>query len=198
MRENDEKELTRHDIEQLLQVFGQKFAQRRYPVTVHMLLIGGGYMLTQHDIQRITRDVDLYPLDRTWPDTVPPFPGHVYEIAQEIAREQGLRHTWLQTLPERHVKVTGGVPRGSLWRTFGIVEIYAPPADYILFLKLRINRPKDRADISYLFDCLGIQTREQAQALIDHYMPDQANQAYFDISTKLHRWFPSSETNLDC
>jgi hypothetical protein len=191
MRENDEKELTRHDIEQLLQIFGHKFAQRRYPVTVHMLLIGGGYMLTQHDIQRITRDVDLYPLDRTWPDTVPPFPGHVYEIAQEIAREQGLRYTWLQTLPERHVKVAGGVPHGSLWRTFGIVEIYVPPANYILFLKLRINREKDKADITYLRDSLGIQTRAQAQALIDYYMPDPSDQARYNVSKNLEIWFPS-------
>ncbi len=42
---------------------------------------------------------------------------------------------------------TGTVPQGTLWQRYAMLEVYIPPSEYILALKLLAGRPKDRDDI---------------------------------------------------
>ena len=58
-------------------------------------------------------------------------------------------------------------------RRYGKLEVFFPPKEYILALKLLAGRRKDRDDILALCQQLQIQTQEQAKALVDHYIPDQ-------------------------
>jgi hypothetical protein len=67
----------------------------------------------------------------------------------------------------------GTVPEGVLWRTYAMLEVYIPPDDYILALKLLANRRKDQKDIQALCQQLCIQTREQAQQIVDCYVPEK-------------------------
>jgi hypothetical protein len=58
---------------------------------------------------------------------------------------------------------TGTVPQGTLWRRFAMLDVYIPPGDYILALKLLAGRQKDGDDIYTLSQQPKIRTREQAQ-----------------------------------
>ncbi len=80
---------------------------------------------------------------------------------------------WLNDMMGDSLRETGRVPSGTLWRTYGVLEVYLPPAEFILALKLMAGRQKDRADILALCQELRIQEREQAQRLVDLYIPDK-------------------------
>ena len=57
----------------------------------------------------------------------------------------------------------------KLWREYPHLQIYVPDAECILVLKLLAGREKDEDDILALCEMLGVQTREQAQELVDRY-----------------------------
>ena len=85
---------------------------------------------------------------------------------------------------------TGTAPEGTLWRTSGMLAVYVPPRDYILALKLFAGRPKDREDIASLCQLLHIQTRAQAQQLVDRYIPNKQVQQLNHLDDTLDEWFP--------
>jgi hypothetical protein len=64
-----------------------------------------------------------------------------------------------------------------------------PEAEYILALKLLANRPKDRPDIQILCQQLHIQTRDQAQEVVDRYIPDKAVQQLNNLEKALDALF---------
>jgi hypothetical protein len=184
------QKLTAQDILYYLDLYGKELEQRGYPAKAHLLLIGGAYMITHLGVLRTTEDIDVYPLDQTWPERAPePLPIMMDRVTKDIAKLCGLDEQWFQTSRKSAMQVAGGIPQGTYWRTFGALEIYLPPRDYILFLKLRINRPKDSDDIDHLCQLLNIHTRAQAQVLVDHYMPDPSHQAVFRVADILARRF---------
>jgi hypothetical protein len=83
----------------------------------------------------------------------------------------------------------GGVPEGNLWRTYGVLEVFFPPIGYILALKLLGYRDKDKEDIEALCQILQIQTLQQAQALVDQYVPNKAAQDVFGLEQTLDELF---------
>ncbi len=56
-----------------------------------------------------------------------------------------------------------------LWHDYPNLQVYVPQADCMLALKLLAGRERDAEDIAALCAQLAIQTREQAQALVDRY-----------------------------
>jgi hypothetical protein len=82
------------------------------------------------------------------------------------------------------------VPQGTLWRTYGPLEVYIPPDDYILALKLLAGRTKDQKDIQALCQQLHIRTRQQAQQIVDTYIPDKQVQQLNKLDKKLATVFP--------
>jgi hypothetical protein len=60
----------------------------------------------------------------------------------------------------------------------------------VLALKLIAKRNKDIADIQVLYKELQIKTREQAQALIDSYIPEAEVQELLSIPETLDKFFP--------
>ena len=87
------------------------------------------------------------------------------------------------------LRETGRVPSGTLWRVYSVLEVYLPPAEFILALKLMAGRQKDVADIEALSQQLEIQTRRQAQSLVDRYIPDKQLQQFSDLDRTLHDFF---------
>jgi hypothetical protein len=51
-----------------------------------------------------------------------------------------------------------------------VLEIYFPPLDFILAMKLFADRDKDLTDIEALLQALGIITRQQLQSIVDKYV----------------------------
>jgi hypothetical protein len=76
-----------------------------------------------------------------------------------------------------------------LWRTYGPLEVYIPPSDYILALKLLAGRTKDQDDIEALCQQLGIRTRQQGQQIVDRYIPDKQVQQLNKLDKKLDTMF---------
>ncbi len=71
-----------------------------------------------------------------------------------------------------------------------MLEVYVPPAEYILALKLLAGRQKDRDDIYALCQQLKIRTRKQAQRLVDRYILDKQIQQMNDLDDTLNLFFP--------
>jgi hypothetical protein len=150
-------------------------------------------MLTQMKVRRTTDDIDVLPLDEGDTDeaTGAPIAVALWNAAHAVAASQNLPPTWFNTVIADFVRAAGVVPTGTLWHKYGPLEIYLPPREYILVLKLIANRPKDQRDISALCKLLNVRTRQEAQNLIDSYIPDVEIQRLFAIPDSLEAFFPS-------
>jgi hypothetical protein len=88
------------------------------------------------------------------------------------------------------LRSNGVVPPGTLWRTYGPLEVSMPSDDYMLALKLLAGRPRDTADIQALIGRLRLQTADEAQAILDRYIPDRQLQHLHQVPLTLQRMFP--------
>ncbi len=180
------KELQREDIERLLQDLGNELG-KKFHTPVQIMLIGGAYMILTVQNRKTTRDVDVYPLnipDSTRPDK------HTKDFLTAVratARRYGIPRNWLNDVS---FSLLGGLSPQTmeLWATYGMLEIYQPPADFILALKLFADRDKDAPDIEALMQNLGITTREQAQTILDRYIERRFQQEY-RVYLTLDKWF---------
>jgi hypothetical protein len=107
-----------------------------------------------------------------------------------VAGREKLPDSWVNDLIGDFLRDAGTVPEGILWRSYTLLEVYIPPGEYILALKLLANRPKDQDDITELCQRLHIHTRDQAQYLLDHYIPNKQIQYINEIDTTLEELFP--------
>lgn len=179
------------EIESYLAQLGQELVDRGVQQPVRMLLIGGAFMLLQVQNRLMTDDVDVVLTDIE--DTsVSLLYLQLNSAVQAIARQHGLKGNWLNDMMGDALRENGPLPPGTLWRTFGVIELYLPPKAYILALKLMAGRTKDAEDIEALSLELQIQTRKQAQQLVDRYMPDKQLQQLSELDRTLHDFFSES------
>jgi hypothetical protein len=80
-------------------------------------------------------------------------------------------------------------PQPHLWQRYGKLSIYVPAQECILALKLMVFREKDRNDITALLQALHVTTREQAQAIVDRFIPDKRWQEEYLLDTTLDELF---------
>jgi hypothetical protein len=66
----------------------------------------------------------------------------------------------------------------TLWKTYGALEIYMPPAEFILAVKIFGYRDRDYNDVVALIKQLNVQTRDHAQHIIDEYVDRKAQRDY--------------------
>lgn len=109
---------------------------------------------------------------------------------RNVGKRQALSGNWINDVIGDFLYNTSVVPEGTLWRQFGMLEVYVPPEEYILALKLLAGRQKDKNDILVLRQRLRIQTRQQAQQLVDHYIPDKQTQQNNNLADTLEDFFP--------
>lgn len=185
------KELQRQDIEQLLKELGGEL-EKKFRVPVQILLIGGAYMLLTLHNRETTQDIDIYPLnipDSTQPDKQT---KQFLSAVRAIAQRHGLPRNWLNDVS---FNLLGGLDPQSkeVYAVYGMLEVYTPPADFILALKLFADRDKDAPDIVALLRELSISTRQQAQDILDRYIERRFQQEY-RVYLTLDKWFPDLQS----
>ena len=176
------------EIETHLAELGQELQEMGLPHPIRILLVGGAFMLTQIRNRQATDDIDIVFKDVK--DTTTPWLYRTFKAAiRAVAIKDNLSEIWLNDVIGDFLRDLGNVPEGKLWRTFDKLEVYLPPEEYLLALKLLANRPKDQEDINALMRRLQVQTREQAQRLIDRYIPDLQLQQMNSVEETLTDFF---------
>jgi hypothetical protein len=177
------------DIEAYLAELGQELQYLGVRHPLRILLVGGAYMLTQVRNRPTTNDIDVLLEDVDDTATSPLY--RTFKTAvQTIARRNQIPSSWLNYVIGDFLRDTGTVPQGTLWRRYAMLEVYVPPPEYILALKLLAGRQKDRDDIHALCQQLKIRTRKQAQRLVDRYILDKQIQQMNDLDDTLNLFFP--------
>ncbi len=146
-------------------------------------------MLTQLHNRTVTDDVDVLLQDIADPTASPLYPIFTTAVRAVVAR-QHLPINWLNDVVGDALRNNGPIPPGTLWRTYDMLEVYIPPDDYMLALKLFAGRDKDHDDILVLFQRLGVTTRAQAQAVVDRHIPNPQLQQLNHLGDTLADLFP--------
>jgi len=180
--------MQKKDIETYLAELGQELDDLEVQQPVRILLVGGAFMLTQIKNRRTTDDIDVL-LKDVEDSTVSPLYQTFKTAVRAVARKNKLPAIWLNDVIGDFLRDIGNVPEGTLWRRYNTLEIFLPPKDYILALKLLAGRQKDKKDILALCRQLKIQTREQASRLIDQYIPNKQLQQMSDVDDTLNEYF---------
>ena len=176
------------DIEVYLEDLGQELYNMGVSSPIRILMVGGAFMLTQMHSMRMTNDVDVLLKDIDDPTTSLLY--RVFKTAvRSVASRRQIPSTWMNDLIGDFLRDLGTVPNGVLWRTYTALEVYVPEAEYVLALKLLAGRQKDREDIRLLCQQIHIQTRNQAQQLVDRYIPKEAQQIN-SLDKTLNNLFP--------
>nr|BBH90097.1 hypothetical protein KTC_48480 [Thermosporothrix sp. COM3]BBH90162.1 hypothetical protein KTC_49130 [Thermosporothrix sp. COM3]BBH90227.1 hypothetical protein KTC_49780 [Thermosporothrix sp. COM3] len=174
--------MNRKDIEKLLKELDKELCKQQLTSRVQIMIVGGAYMLTQIRNREATNDVDVVFLhieDR-----------QIFkQSVVSIARKQQLPVTWLNDLVDDFLTELGLPGKYVPWKRFKCLEVYVPPKEYILALKLLAGRQKDLPDIDALAKQLKIRTRKQAQQLLDRHFSRRVQQIY-EVRNTLEFCFP--------
>src|SRR5258708_4102914 len=178
------------EIEHCFSLLGEELEALGVRTTFRLLMIGGGFMLTQVGSRVFTKDVDVLLYDR----------GTLYytedyrrfkSAVRFVAARTNLDASWLSDTMSDFLENAGPVPKGKLWRTFGRrLRVYIPPKGFILAHKLQAGREKDWGDIEALLRELGIATRKQARKLVDKYIRSEDMKQHSHLQNMLDRFFP--------
>lgn len=157
------------DIEHYFFLVGAELQGMNVQEPIELLLIGGGFMLTQVHNRTVTGDVDAM-----FMDTCVYSDSEIYRLFQAavqfVASDEALEPSWLSTDVGDFLRVAGPFPKVTLWKKFGPLHVYIPPKQFILAHKLLAGREKDSDDIDVLCHQLGINTRKKAQKVLDTYI----------------------------
>jgi hypothetical protein len=176
----------------------------------HLLLSGGAYMLLQQS-RRSTQDIDFAllaePLARIKPNKVfqvtiqraeiskrssrvPDAPKFRQAVAM-VAQQAGLDADWMNDESAVYLYDDAPLAEATFWRSFaGVLFIYLPTREYVFALKMAAFRAKDQGDIKILVRDLGLQTRAEAQVILDKFLLSEA-QKFWQVGKKLKRVFRS-------
>ena len=181
--------MQKQDIEHNLSLLGEQLEELGIQTTIRLLMIGGGFMLTQIGNRTATEDIDVLVKDISDPQNSDDY--RIFRNAVHcVAYDAKLRDSWLSDNIGDFLRIAGQVPRGKLWRRFGrYLEVYIPPKDFILAHKLVAGRIKDEEDIRALLRSLRIKTRQQAQKILDKYITNKDIQESEGVQEKLGRFF---------
>lgn len=166
--------MTAEDIENYLSQLGQELLKRGIQVPIHLLVIGGAYMLLLANTARNTDDIDIFWLEEE--EGLQRALRPLQEGIKTVAEANQIDHDWLNYLTQLLLYDLVIVPDGELWKTYGPLHIYAPPQEYILALKIFAGRDKDIEDCKILLQQGTITTRHQAQMALDRYILPRAQQ----------------------
>ena len=174
------------DIERYLTLVGEELKAMNVPEPIQLLLIGGGYMLTQIQNRTVTGDIDavwVYPAFYADSEVY-----WLFEAAiQAVGDHENLAPSWLNVTGSDFVR-EAGLPKMKRWKRFGLIHMYLPPKDFILAHKFVASRRKDMVDIDALCAQLHVNTRDKAQRIVDKYI-SQELQRMIHVAEKLDEYF---------
>jgi hypothetical protein len=172
------KDLQSGEIERLLQDLGSELEARGFS-TVRVLLVGGAYMLLTIGNRLTTQDVDVFPLNFASTAQPDQETKKILTAIRSVALRNGLKREWFSDAAFGIVGELQPPPELlQLWRSYGALEIYLPPAEFIFSLKVFGYRDRDLNDILALIGKLQIETHEQAQAIVDRYISREIQREY--------------------
>ena len=162
------------EIEHYLAELGAALQNQGIIKPVRLLLIGGAYMMLLANAPRTTDDIDMF-----WIEEGEDFQKArltLRDAVQTIASKYTLPPNWFNYLTQLLIYDKITMPRGKLWRRYGLLHVYAPPKEYMFALKILAGRDKDIADCRILLPQTHIRTRKQAQRALDRYLLPNAQQ----------------------
>lgn len=183
--------MEKEDIEYYLSLLGEQLQELGLRTPIRLLMIGGGFMLTQTGSRRTTNDVDVLVKDISYPQYSDDY--RVFKNAVRfVSYDTGIHQAWLSDTISDFLTSAGPVPKGKLWRKFGpLLHVYVPSKSYILAHKLLAGRRKDFEDINALLKELHIQDRRQAQRIINRYITNKDIQQSHNVEATLNTFFPT-------
>ena len=162
------------DIENYLSQLGQELLKHGIQEPIHLLIIGGAYMLLLTNTPRNTDDIDIFWLEEE--EGLQRALRPLQEGVNAVAAANQIDSNWLNYMTQLLMSDLVIVPDGILWKTYGPLYISAPTQEYILALKIFAGRDKDIEDCKILLRQVKIGTRQQAQILLDRYILPDARQ----------------------
>jgi hypothetical protein len=201
--------VNKSELEALLEELDEDLAKAfTSPEPMSVLVVGGACLLFQGVIKRPTEyiDVIIFEMMGSEENTLifkSPVADKIRRIIKGIGKRHGLKGEqqmffnddcapFLLELSENEL------PPMRLFKAYQKLHLYIPgDLRYILACKLMTGRPeKDLADIEVLCRTLGIQSRTQAQHVVNHYFPSSIHQAIYLLPQTLKMVFekePSSQ-----
>jgi hypothetical protein len=175
-----EIEMTQNDINNYLSQLGAELATlltaQGVNETIQILVIGGAYMVTQVQNRETTHDIDAVLLDVLPENIMNDWRSQLLlKAARKVASRNKIPRHWFNDDAALFIAETMR-PDRIYYATFGPLEVYVPSRECILASKIMTYRDKDREDINALLQELGIKYRDQAQAIVDRYVPVKRHQ----------------------
>ena len=177
------RDLQPGEIDRLLQDLGNELTTSGFS-NVRVMVVGGAYMLLNVGNRATTQDIDVFPLNFASSANPDKNTKSILKAISAVAKRNSLRRDWFndaafgivgELQPPQHELI--------LWKTYGALEIYMPPAEFILAVKIFGYRSRDYNDVAALIKRLNVQTREQAQAIIDKYIDRKVQKEYLTHTT---------------
>ncbi len=155
----DQPLMDKEQIIRNLKLLGEELEALQLTQPIRLLMIGGGYMLTQIGNRPYTEDVDVFAyMDKTSED-YRRFRAAIHFVADDTHVGQ----KWVTDNIGDFLEILGPIPQGKPWLKHGFLEVDIPEPQYILLLKFIAGRDKDVQDIRPLCRRLRLRKREQAE-----------------------------------
>jgi hypothetical protein len=182
--------MDKNQIVQVLKNLGDELDDLGQKKTIKLLIIGGAYMLTQIGNRDATTDIDGKVLEIKDPMNSQDY--LVFKNATHfVANDNKLEYAWFSDNISDFLDIVGPLPQLTRWKKFGKLEVYIPPAEYILALKFIAGRRKDRDDIFALCKKLHIRTRRQAHDIMDAYVTNEDIKQEKNVTQTINGYFPN-------
>lgn len=150
---------------------------------MQIAVYGGSALMLASNFRFSTEDVDVSQLQQPWPEWL-------REVTERLARENGWSSDWFNDGVAFHLSALADPSEDHLeFGTFPRDEepglmVFVPSAPYLLALKLkaiRVNDPvrgdQERLDILNLMSVVGIDSAEDAVALLVRFFPNSGASA---------------------
>lgn len=129
------------DIERFLLLVAEELRLMNLQESIRLLLIGGGYMVTQVKKRLATGDIDM-----VWVYPEIDSSSEIYRLFKMavgfIADDEDLNPNWLNTDAGDFLRAAGPLPRLKLWKKFGVLHVYLPPKNFILLINWSLAEEK--------------------------------------------------------
>lgn len=192
--------MEKQDLEVLLAALDTALAKAfKGPEPLQVLVVGGACLLLQEVIERPTEDIDVIIFDMMGQEETSliydaPLANKIRRIIARVGKQHQVTHRQFfnDDCAPFLLELSGNeLPAMRLLKAYKKLHLYIPvDLGYILACKLMAGRPnKDYTDIRALCTRLGIQTRTQAQQVVDRYFPSPTMQHYHDLPATMDALF---------
>lgn len=159
---------------------------------VQTYVYGGGALIGhQMEHRKSTQDIDVVFLNV--PDSANPdqMTQALFKAVRSVAKKHRLAWEWFNDSANAVNDFRDMMPQPELepWFEGNHLQVLLLSKRCLLGMKLMAGRRKDDQDIEVLLEDLQIETREQAQALVDQFIPDRQRQEIDKLARTLDELF---------